>query len=232
MAAPFEDPAKGEMRAEARAALDQAGHEECDPPKEYALGDHIEGLKGVLSGDIQTLDSNGTRHLFFLRTRSKGPLPQWLSNYLRAANSISGVEGHVVVRSSDAAMVAACQAVGAGLILLRDGPTLDVLQDARDLDPNAVRDAFLERSREARRRLDNKVQMNLRSVESQFAQMDQLTAGMPHRDRARWKAAVEAKADTWHRWNDEVTARLDRVDVSLDSDELEAIERDILEGPE
>jgi hypothetical protein len=229
MPSPFEDPRKTEMRERFQIALDGAGHKILDEPVPVSLPSGSE-LRGAIVGDVQSLDGDQVRYAFFLRPESGKPLPQWLANIARAALQTHEVCVYIVVTEVSAIMERTCRACGAGLLQLTVENTVERIIEFGDIDPVRRRAEFAQKAKELRRRLETKLNLNIKSFESNFARVSELTQGMPAEKRDQYIRDVEEADRRWRDWGENISARLDEVQASQDEDELRAIERRISEG--
>ncbi len=229
MTHPFEDPRKTEMRGRCEVAIDHASHESVDDV--VSIGLPVEsGLNGAIRGDLQSLDGEGVRYAYYLRPESNRPLPQWLGNLARATHQMDGVRLYVVVSDVSAVMERSCRAAGAGLLRLTAENIFEHIVDPSEFDPSKLRAEFRNRVSDLRRRLETKLDLNLRSIEQRFARVDELTQGMSSEIRDKYIAECEEADYRWRGWGEDMSTRLDEALEAQDDDELKAIERELVRG--
>lgn len=223
----FEDPRKTEMRARAEIAIDAAGYELVAEPVTYALGG---GLNGSLKGDLQSLDGNEVRYAYYLRPDPRKAVPQWLVNLARAAGDHGEVRMFLVVTERHGTLERSCRSARVGLLLLTADNTFDMLVDP---DENAAEEQAAEisrKAREARRRMETKLQLNTRSIGDNYAKVNEITTGMPTELRDKYIDNVEHSATLWDEWGQRVSTMLDEAAANGDEVILTAAERLIEQG--
>ncbi|MDQ6877153.1 MAG: hypothetical protein M3082_05545 [Candidatus Dormibacteraeota bacterium] len=229
MPSPFEDPRKSEMREHFKIALDGAGYEVVDDPVPVPFPEES-GLKGAILGDLQSLDGEQIRFAYFLRLDPGKPVPQWLANMARFASDHGDIRVYVVVTEVTSTIERTCRACGAGLLLLTVEHGIDEIVTFGAIDPAKRKTDFEKRVKDIRRRLDTKLDLNLKNLEANFNRVSELTQGMPPNIRDEYIEDVESSGRRWRDWADEISVRLDAVNASQDENELATIDRLIKEG--
>ena len=229
MPKPFEDPRKSEMREQFKIALDGAGHEIVDEPVPVPYP-AAAGLKGAILGDIQSLDGEQVRYAYFLRLNASKPVPQWLANMARIALEKDLVRVYVVVTEATTIVEKTCRACGAGLICLTVENVAQEVVKFGDVDSVKRKVEFEKRVKDARRRLDTKLDLNLKYLENNFSKVSELTQGMPADLRDKYIEDVENAERRWRDWADDISVRIDAVLASQDENEMATVERLIKEG--
>jgi hypothetical protein len=224
----FEDPSKTSLRERLGAALDSAGFDvdESRSPMPYPAGTTLPG-PGIRA-DVSCTDSGGTKHLYFVRLNASKPLPGWLSTNVRLAFDLTGVEAHVAVTDNSAQIRAECAGLGVGLVLVKTDGSLERVLPYAPPDQTAATKQFQSEVKDARRRLETKVEMHLSRLQRNFDQIMTETAGMPDGIQAKYRMNVEKQAVGWEEWLTEISERLDAVGVSEDSAALADIRAEIL----
>jgi hypothetical protein len=216
----LEDPRKAEFREQLSIALDSAGFDVDDArmPVPYSAGT---GLKGPgIKPDVLCADSTGKRHLYFLRLDPSRPLPGWLINNVTASYGIVDVEVHVAVTNETAQMRASCSSVGVGLVKVNEDNTIEtVLNYAPPAQPN-VHDQQLAAVKEARRRLEKKVELNLGQLQKRFDDIASVTAGMPTQMKDKYRSGIESESLSWQEWLADMSERLDALSITDDQTAL------------
>lgn len=230
MSRAFEDPAKTEMRARTEIAIDAAGFEPVENLKAVPLPEGS-AIRGGIKGDLQSLDSEGLRHCYYLRPSGNGVVPQWIASLATAAQELEDCVVYVVVDEPSVEMTASCKAAGAGLVLLTEDSTFEWLVDPSDWTPNIDREAFLAGVREVRRVLESKLDINVSAIDANYARTQQLTMGFTSEKRDGYIADLEAARVMWIEWGDEMSAALDRVAAQEDPAELAVVATRIESGP-
>jgi hypothetical protein len=231
MTRPFEDPRKTKMREQAKAAIDAAGYtleEEAEP---LPLPGDTE-LNGALVGDLQSVDGDGNRYVYYLRPQTSRPmaLPQWLGNLATATTRLDRVRLYVVVERSNDLLERSCRVYGAGLLRLKQ-THFEHLIDPTEFDAATLKRQFLERVKRVRRRMETKMNVKIRQLEEHYAEIDDLTAKMPPKKRDEYIDDAETAIAQWQEWGEEMSADIDEVAVSGSDDALRAIEMRIKDGP-
>ena len=173
----FQEPAKTEMVSRCEAAIDSAGYELVDPPVRIALPSTSE-LMGVLKGDLQSLDSEGSRYCYYVRPNELRVLPTWLANLAEACHEISDTKLYVVVPESNPGFERSCRAAGAGLLLLSDDNEFEHVLDFDAILPDAKDEVFSTEIKRLRADLVSKLDLKLGELRNRFESIGELTAGM------------------------------------------------------
>jgi hypothetical protein len=187
-------------------------------------------LKGAIVGDIQSLDGEQVRYAYYLRPDPSKALPQWLINFARAAAEDPTIRIYVVVHEVTTAIEKTCGACGAGLLRLTVDNTVEQILEFGAVDPARRQAEFEAKVKDARRRLETKLSLNLKTVDVNYGRVTELTRGMPAKTRDEYIEGVEEAERRWRDWADELSSRLDGVQASQDENELLSIESLIKEG--
>jgi hypothetical protein len=230
MAEPFEEPAKTEMRASCEVAIDQAGHELVATLVRVDLPDNT-SILGRLKGDLQSLDGEGDRYIYFLRPRAADTLPEWLAKLATAAHEIPGVKLYIVVDEATPSFERACRAAGAGLLLLTEDREFEVILDFDQTLPEAIEEAFRTRVEAARRSLDQKLDLHQNDLKARFEQIGQLTQGMASDVADKYSDNVERQYTIWTEWGHSVSAAIDAAFAERSTTKIAEIEAQIEAGP-
>lgn len=226
MAEALEDPRKTEFRDQLSAALDSAGFDVDDArtPIPYLAGT---GLKGPgIKSDVLCVDSTGKRHLYFLRLDASKPLPGWLINNITASYEMTDVEVHVAVIDETVQIRASCGAVGVGLVKVNDDNTIEALLNYAPPSQTSVHDQLLTAVKDARRRLEKKVELNLGQLQKRFDDIASVTAGMPTQMKDKYRSGIEEESLSWQEWLADMSERLD---ASSTTDDLTVLENLVAE---
>jgi len=216
----LEDPRKTELREQLSAALDGAGFDidESRAPVPYPPA---AGLKGPgIKADVSCADSKGMRHLYFVRLDPSKPLPGWLTNNVTASYEMANVAIHVAVADEPTQIRASCSAVGVGLVRFRDDNTIETLLEYSPPSDAAAKKQLLADVKDARRRLENKVELNLGRLQTRFDEIASVTAGMPPAMKDKYRSAIEEESLGWQDWLADMSERLDALSASEDAAEL------------
>jgi hypothetical protein len=225
----YEDPRKTELRERAWVALDEAGYDvEPEPP---AIDIPPEsGLQGRIIADLISVNGQGHRSVYCLRTSSSKPLPQWLANWSRATKHMDDLDLYVVIEDSPSVeLVRSCEACGAGVLVLRiEG--IEVALGAGAIPEDVAREGFRKRVADVRRRLENKLHLQLEAIDANFNEARVITARFPDELEDDYINRIETSGIEWRQWADELSLRLDALGGELNEEELTAIEQDLDQG--
>jgi hypothetical protein len=230
MADPFEEPAKTEMRAGCEIAIDQAGHELVTKLVRIEIAGSSQ-IQGRLKGDLQSLDGEGVRYVYYLRPRASDTLPEWLANLATAAHEVADVKLYVVVDEASPTFERACKAAGAGLLVLTEDREFQIVLDFNETLPEVLEEAFRGRIEEARRNLESKVDLHQTDLKARFEQIGQLTRGMAGEVADRYSESVERQYGIWTEWGDRMSAALDASLAERSNTRLAETETQIDAGP-
>lgn len=229
MSETFEDPRKTDMRARAEIAVDDAGHELVQSPVSFPLGG---GLRGAIRGDLQSLDGHQVRHAYYLRPEAKRPVPQWLINVAKDARTRENLVVHAVVVEVTDQIVKSCRAGRVGLLLLREENTFEQIVDPSAEDSEEIAAQLRDRIKTARRRMENKLNLNRSDIEERFSKVNELTRGMDHEVRDRYIESVERAGTSLDEWGTRVSTMLDEAAGNGDETLIESAEALIEAGVE
>lgn len=228
--APFEEPAKTDLRDRCEIAVDQAGYELVETPKSIPYPEDIE-LNGSIRGDVQSLDASGVRTCYYVRPQRSTSLPKWLANIARASHSVTAVRFYLVVNDSTIELERACRESGAGLLSINLDNAFEVVVDYDAVQPRSRDAAFEDREAEVRRRLETRVNLKRTELELRFSKLAELTNGMPAHVADKYTQEVERMHSLWTDWGDDIGRKLDAAFATKDPDELEAISLEVEHGP-
>jgi len=216
----LEDPRKAELREQLSAALDSAGFDVDDTraPIPYQAGTELKG-PGI-KPDVLCVDSSGVRHLYFLRLDASKPLPGWLINNVTASYAITNVEMHVAVTHDSAEIRASCGAVGVGLVKVNEDNTIETVLTYAPPSQTATKKELMTEIKAARRRLENKVELNVGRLQVSFDEITSVTVGMPNVLKDKYRSGIEAESLAWQEWLAEMSERLDAVGTSENASDL------------
>jgi hypothetical protein len=232
--APFEEPAKIEMRAGVEVAIDQAGFELVDPPDAIAVPEELAvklALQGRPKGDLQSADGEGTRTCYYLRPRAEDALPEWLAKLATAAHSIPGVKLYVVVLEASPTFEKSCKIAGAGLLVLTEDREFSIILDFDSNLPEALDAELKEAITATRRDLETKRDLKLKELQGRFEKVGELTQGMASDVADPYITGVERLYKIWVEWSDGLSAQLDLVLADRDLSALGRIKEQIERGP-
>lgn len=229
MARPFEDPVKTELRGRCKIAIDMAGHELVDEPEPLLLPESA-GVKGRIRGDLQSLDGEQTRHVYYLRTNPEQPLPTWLAAFARVARDLEDCRFFIVTDQSSPILEKSCRASGAGLLVLTVDNTFELAVGLDEYEPDKKRELVADKARDLRRQLDDKFGLNHKNLTDNHSKATQLTAGLSQEDRDKYISGIEEALSVWARWNEAVSAKLDEAVALADEALLAAAEKLIRAG--
>jgi hypothetical protein len=230
MSRPYEDPAKSDITGKLRVALDAAGYEVVDPvplelPPDSEIGGHI-------LGDLQSIDSDGRRNVYYVRTDGRRAVPQWIARLAKAARRRGDVQIHVVVEETTTVLEQSCRACGAGLLRLHVEAEydLELAVSPDEFDPTAEETQRLARITTLRRRLVTKLDLNMEAAKRDYINVRSGTYGMPEIKREEYLDSAEAVTERWREWGERCSQRLDELAVAGTEAELDAIEREVEAG--
>jgi hypothetical protein len=224
----LEDPRKIEFRDQLSAALDSAGFgvDDARTPVPYPAGT---GLKGPgIKPDVLCVDSTGKRHLYFLRLDTSKPLPGWLINNVTASYEMTDVEVHVAVTDEAVQIRTSCSAVGVGLVKVNDDNTIEVLLNYAPPAQTNAHDQVLAAVKDARRRLEKKVELNLGQLQKRFDDIASVTAGMPTQMKDKYRSGIEEESLSWQEWLADMSERLDASSTTDDPTVVKGLEAEIV----
>ena len=223
----FEDPAKTEMVSRCETAIDLSGYELVAHPVRVPLPS-TSRLQGVLKGDIQSLDSEGSLYCYYVRPNELRVLPTWLANLAEVCHEIPDTKLYVVVPETNARFERSCRAAGAGLLLLSDDNEFEHVLNFDAILPDAKDEAFAKEIQKLRSELISKLNLHLGELQNRFERIGELTAGMSDERASSYRRGVEQLHRQWSDWGDDIGIWLDHVlserDVARLPDLREAIE--------
>jgi hypothetical protein len=129
---------------------------------------------------------------------------------------MDNVEVHVVVTEAADAIKKSCASVGAGLALLKDDNTIEMILTYETPSQVGAKKQHLASAKSARRKLEKKVELNLGRLQTQFDEVAKVTAGMPTKLKEKYRSEIEAESLAWSEWLSEMSERLDAASTSDD----------------
>jgi len=228
MAQPFEDPRKTDMRGRCEIAIDAAGQEMAASLETYPMP---AGLQGAIKGDMQSIDGEDIRNIYFLRPVGDKPVPQWLVASAAAARERDDIRVLLVVEEVGAVLESSCRNRGVGLLRLTDDNAFELVVDPDEFEPEAIEEQLAVRIRAARRDMERKLDLRKSSLEKDYGRVDELTSGMPRDTRDKYIVSVEQALTRWDEWGLGISQKLDEAaadnDMSLVEQAEQMIEQDI-----
>jgi hypothetical protein len=226
----FEDPRKTELRERCWVALDEAGYDVEPEPDPIEIPPET-GLQGQIVPDLISTNGTGHRSVYCVRTTSVKPLPQWLANWSRATNTMDRLDLYVVIEEIPSPeLVKSCEAAGAGILLLRlEG--IEVVLTAGVVPEDIARQECRKKIATLRRRLENKLHLQLEAIDANFTEASTLTAKFPDDVEDEYINRIEASGVEWRQWADDLSERLDAEAADCAEDALAAIEVALERGP-
>lgn len=216
------------MRGSCEIAIDAAGHELAPSLTTFPLPDTF---KGVIKGDLQSVDGSDVRHIYYLRPTGNKAVPQWLVPLAAAARQRDDIQLFFVVEEVSAVLERSCQSRGVGLLRLTEDNTFEIVVNPADFEPEAIEQAVENRIKEARRRMEQKLGLKKDGLEKDYGRVDEITSGMPRKTRDEYIESVEQALTGWDEWGQAISEKLDEAAASSDGtlvDEAERmIERDV-----
>ena len=214
--APFEEPAKAEMRAACEIAIDQGG---------FGAGHGADGCRSAgrlpLAGPTQGRSSKSRwrwqRYCYYLRPRAGETLPEWLANLATAAHSIPDAKLYIVVDHASPAFERACKVAGAGLLAINEDKQFEMLLNFDQTLPEELDEALKQRISAARSELQTRSDLKLGDLQSRFEKIGELTQGMAPDIADKYAKNVERQYKLWTEWADAMSARLDNALAERDA---------------
>jgi hypothetical protein len=189
-------------------------------------------LRGAIKGDLQSLDGAEHRYCYYLRPDGKRAIPQWLANFSAAARDLDDLDVFVVVTEVSATLERSCRAAGVGLLRLTDEDTFEMVVSPSEAAALAAVAQVTETAKDARRRMENKLELNLNAISDNFSKVNEITAGMTSQRRDHYIEAVEQASARWTEWGERISTMIDEAAATGDQDLLNAAIRLIEEGAE
>jgi hypothetical protein len=227
----LEEPRKKRLKERCAQAVDAAGYQLIEPPGKLVLPPEL-GLQGGIVPDVQSLDSDGLQYNYYVRHGQVGgkAIPGWLANLARATTSLEHVIVYVVTEQTGIELEASCRAAGAGLLVLREDLTFHHVINPIDSRPGMLSRRFIERIQHARRALENRLELELSTLQASYEQAKKVTSRWKGAQRAKYLKNIEEIALRWKEWAARLGERLDAVTSTADNEELQRIEQDIDAG--
>lgn len=219
------------MRERVKIALEASGLLPLDEP-ERIMPLESARLKGGIIGDVQALDSEGVVHAFYLRMTGDKAVPQWIANLATAAHSMEKVRVHIVVEQSSAILERSCRAAGAGLLeLVTEGDyQLRKIVDGNAYSPEARAAEFALKVKALRRRLETKMDSQVKILTDKYGKLSEDTQGMSQARQERYVESVEGDIQRWRDWGERLSLLLDEATATLDENVLATVTRELEQG--
>lgn len=180
---------------------------------------------GVIKGDLQSLDGEDVRHIYYLRPIGNKAVPQWLVATAAAARERDDIKVLLVVEEVGAVLESSCENRGVGLLRLTEDNAFEMIVDPDDFEPEAIEEAMADRIRDARRRMEQKLDFKKSSIEKDYGRVDEITSGMPGKTRDVYIESVEQALTKWEEWGVEISQKLDEAGSTLDMALVKEAER-------
>lgn len=216
------------MRSATEVALDQAGYTLASTLTKVPLP---APLQGVLRGDLQSLDGEDRRTFYYLRSTTENALPQWLANIARASHDLRAGDMYIVVRDYSGPFKQSCIDAGAGLLLLTEESTFEIVLAWTDMSPRNLSAEVQEEVAKLRRSMEQKLKLLTDEVASRHQQITRLVADMESTAAGSYLKRIEAEYKATDDWGFEISTMLDGVSVENASTLLPSISALVDEGP-
>ncbi|WP_402844655.1 hypothetical protein [Microbacterium sp. GXS0129] len=223
----FEEPAKTELRAACEVAIDQAGYAVATTLQRVPLP----GLNGVLKGEVQSLNADGERTFYYVRTVAQDAVPKWLANIARASHELHAGEMYIVVREYSAQFMQSCIAAGAGLLLLNEDLVFEVVVPWAESSPQELEAALTEEINQLRRSMERKLKLTTDALTARYERTTGLVADMEDLVAASYISKVESEFKAADDWSIEISRLLDGVTSKDDATTLARVRELIEAGP-
>lgn len=219
MGEPFEDPRKSELRSRCEVAIDAAGYELVSNLASFRfLGD----LQGAIKGDLQSIDGESIRYVYYLRPSGKKALPQWLISAAQSAREYPEIRLFVVAGDIGDALEKSCKTQGMGLLKITEDNAFEVVVNPLELEEKERAAEFAERVTAARREMERKLTLKTRALTDDYGTVATLTEGMPGKTRDQYIEDVEHVVARWEDWGRDVSEKLDAASAFGSEPSLEA----------
>ena len=209
MAAPFEEPAKIELKARCEIAIDQAGFDLVEKVTRVELPADAE-VQGALKGDLQSLDGEGQRYCYYVRPNPPEVLPEWLAKLATAAHHVANVKFYLVVPAVNDSLRASCESAGAGLLMLNEDEEFEHVLDFDELMPTVPDEVVAEQVRGLRRRLEAKLDLDQNAIQSKIESVSRETRGMDEKTAAGYREKLERDYRELGEWAANISEVLDQ----------------------
>jgi hypothetical protein len=145
---------------------------------------------------------------------------------------MEGIKVHVIVDEVSSIMERTCRAAGSGLLRLdtTDPYRLDQIVSPDEYSAIAQAHAYRDKVKELRRRLERKLDMNLGTVNENYANVQTLTQGWSPQRRDHYISSVEEADTRWREWGDRMSTKLDELGSGGSEEALRLIEVEIERG--
>ena len=218
------------MVSRCETAIDLAGYELVHPLVSVPLPSTSE-LQGVLRGDLQSLDSQGSLYCYYVRPSELKVLPTWLANLAELCHAIPDTKFYIVVPESNPGFERSCRVAGAGLLLLPDDNVFKHVLNFDSLVPDVREEMFAAQIRALRSELMSKRDLKVAELQKRFERIGDLTAGMSENLASSYRRGVERLHRQWSEWGDDIGVELDRVLAERDVARLPGLREAIESGP-
>jgi hypothetical protein len=206
MAEPFEDPRKAELRARCEVAIDASGYELVSNLASFPF---TGTLQGKIKGDLQSIDGESIRYIYYLRPSGNKPLPQWLISAAQSSREYPEIRLFVVAGNIGDSLEKSCETQGMGLLKVTDDNTFEMIINPADLEEEQRAAEFDGRITEARREMERKLQLKTKALTEDYGTVAVLTEGMPAKTRDQYIEDVEQVVARWEEWGREISEKLD-----------------------
>jgi hypothetical protein len=227
MAEPFEDPRKAELRARCEVAIDAAGYELVGTLVSFPF---IGTLKGAIKGDLQSIDGESIRYVYYLRPAGKKALPQWLISAAESARRYPEIRLFVVSEEVGELLERSCASQGMGLLKVTEDNTFEMLVNPVEFEEEQTAKEFAERVTAARRQMERKLRLKTKALTDDYGTVATLTEGMPARTRDQYIEDVEGAVALWEEWGRQISELLDAAAAFKNSPQLLAAQELIEAG--
>lgn len=219
--APYESPAKTEMRSRCEVAVDQAGHQLVTNPVAIELPDA--NIRGRLRGDLQSLDDNGVRYCYYVRTTVDDRLPQWLVDFGQHVRRVPNTKLLVVCTEASAELEQSYISAGIGLVVLTDDNRFEQIVNFDDVLPEALSEDVKARLGELRRALDRKLDVQRGSLTNRIGDVNELTQGMTDEMITNFLSTLETRLKRVDEWAEQIAKELDGLAADFSETEYQRI---------
>jgi hypothetical protein len=219
MGEPFEDPRKAELRARCEVAIDASGYELVANLASFPF---IGELQGAIKGDLQSIDGESIRYVYYLRPSGNKALPQWLISAAQSGREYPEIRLFVVAENIGDALEKSCRTQGMGLLKVTSDNTFEMVVDPAEREEEQRAAEFAERVTEARREMERKLQLKTKALTDDYGTVTALTERMPSKTRDQYIEDVEEVVARWEEWGREISEKLDAASALNSETSLQA----------
>jgi len=166
-------------------------------------------LQGAIKGDLQSLDGESIRYVYYLRPSGKKALPQWLISAAQSGREYPEIRLFVVAENIGDALEKSCRTQGMGLLKVTEDNAFEVVVDSSEQEKEERAAEFAERVTEARREMERKLQLKTKALTDDYGTVAMLTEGMPVKTRDQYIKDVEQVVARWEDWGRDISEMLD-----------------------